>query len=712
MGEDEKEYARVKQYSGIIAKFSNSLTFVDDGAEWINLVRDLYGVNAEIRLTKSIRNPKTDIFELGYTGILDLSEWSVEDKKVQVKFNSSGMEQQIKSRKSQKIEIEREDTIDGKPIDPISIEQILLDGRRIFLESDFEITESNNVAHCDVNSDAGNTRSQTCGIPLKIKTNSHKGLINSVTPQTKGTEDIGDLDLMFLFDSDRDRIFQEISLNWSLSAFFQRYERIQWCTYQICLTVYENGFNFDLKNRIILAELTGLPVNVDFEYPQFRREMEGSNTFENFEVLEGESLAFECFLKADMFFANNAGVRCFAEDIVLEPIMKLKEDSVYKSSYSKNVLAHELGEHLAEIITGEKGAFISEALGRTDIGYAEDGFASLTGFAHGFWIRGFDRLPLDDEENKYRGLTTTWKDYLEFLRVAWNLNMGFETVNNKQVIRVEDNGYFFNLNVTIRLPYQVKKVKRKSANDYYFSGVEVGYPKAGEYEEAQGLDEYNAVSSFTTIITRIEKIFSWVSKIRPDSYGIEFARRKPKEDYHTEDTRYDNDIFAFDMKRFGGEFRQRKWQDDFDQEPTGTFSPETATNLRWTPFNAMIRAGWMIGTALLKYPMDYVRYASSTANSKLSTKTIGGNEYSENGNILNSELNRPRYQPEWIEFEHVVDYDIIKQVEGTSTILGKKVKNFYGLVEFLNENNDIERGFLFNLKPDKEGKWKLLKANR
>jgi hypothetical protein len=39
-------------------------------------------------------------------------------------------------------------------------------------------------------------------------------------------------------------------------------------------------------------------------------------------------------------------------------------------------------------------------------------------------------------------------------------------------------------------------------------------------------------------------------------------------------------------------------------------------------------------------------------------------------------------------------------------------QNYYGLVQFINEKNEIEFGYLWDLKPNKEGKWKLLKANK
>ena len=50
--DDEKEYSRHKKYHGIFTKFSNSLEFIEDGADFINEVRDAYNINAEITLLK------------------------------------------------------------------------------------------------------------------------------------------------------------------------------------------------------------------------------------------------------------------------------------------------------------------------------------------------------------------------------------------------------------------------------------------------------------------------------------------------------------------------------------------------------------------------------------------------------------------------------------------------------------------------------------
>jgi hypothetical protein len=298
--------------------------------------------------------------------------------------------------------------------------------------------------------------------------------------------------------------------------------------------------------------------------------------------------------------------------------------------------------------------------------------------------------------------------------VIWGLNIGIETVGFGERIRIAPKSYFYQNVVTIKLPNQVKNVKRTVSEKHYYSSIQLGYPKAGEYEEAMGLDEYNNLSNFSTVIVALKNVFTKITQMRPDSYGTEFCRRLQKHLFPTTDSRYDLDVFMFDLKRFVGDylFKQRKWQDDFAEEPTGVFSPETATNLRWSPFNLLLRHGWDIASSFVQNPLDYVRFSSSKANSNLKTRLIGGNEYQENGKILNSELGRARYKPDIIEFEHSVDYDLLKIIEGNSVILGKEIKNLYGQIEFTNEDGEIERGYLLSLKPNKEGKWKLMKANR
>lgn len=718
---DNKELARHKDYHGIFPKFSNNLKFIENAYDYLKTCYEVFGINADVRLVKDERHPRTDEWTRSYDGYLDLSTYQEEKKQISVKFNSGGLEAELKARESELVEITRDKTIDGLPLEPLRIDEVELDGRRIFLDTRFQPDNSINRVTLGVTSDAGNTRRLTKGFPLKLIAESHEQAQNVIL-YSEGNELVGTTGMMFFANSDSNRTlkikgegikFKPIIT----SPWLPPFSHIDWGIISVCLTVFENGIDYNVKNREYLFSSQTLPGNTYNQLLLTNNILRELNFERTINLQQNESIALEFFIEADLASGNN---RNFWVDFTeFDGLLKIEEDSFFEKSIANCVLPFELAERLIEIYTNKK-ALKSNVLGRTDIGYSQDGKASLIGQSHGFWIRNFS-----DEDEVFKPLTTSLKDFMKSFQAMYNLGLGIENDGFKEFARIEDLSYFYNRNVTIRLKNQVKNVKRSIATDYYYSGLELGYEKGGDYEEAFGLVEYNGQSNFATIIKRLRNTYSALSKYRTDSYGCEFARRKPRLTHETQDTRYDSDVFSFDMKR--GEntlFKLRKWQDDFEQAPTGTFSPETAYNLRLSPFNCLLRHGWVVASGLTKYLSDYVRYISSTANSSLSTKlrtdsnylldplhsVANGNEYGENGDIINSELSRPRYVPEFIEFEHEVDFDTNQAIFGTSTILGKKTPNIYGLIEFTNENGDLEKGFLISLKPNGKGNWKLLKA--
>lgn len=721
---DEKELTRHKDYHGIFPKFSNNLKFQGQAYDYLKAIYDVYGINAEVRLVKDEKHPKTDQWTRSYFGYLDMSTRQIEENKISFKFNSGGLEMEIKARESESVEITRNTTLDGLPLSDLPINEVELDGRRIFLKTLWEADEVNNSIFMGVRSSDGNTRGLTAGYPFKLITKSHDEA-HSVIPATEGSENNGSTGMMMLAIFDRERTIRLTGTETSFLPIIIESDW-QWAQYKISLVIYENGINYNVRERrtLFFADTNPNGEGVTTSLYNFQRPLfpSGSintgNTFsfdfdETINVQSGDSVAIEIFIKSDL--RNTAGSeRYYVTTTEMKGKIVAEEDSFFEKSISKFVLPHEAAERLIEIYTNKK-VLKSDALGRTDIGYQTDGKASLVGLSHGFWIRGFDSLPVGTEENPnpFRPLTTSLKEFLESYSATHNLGLGIENDGFKEFVRIEELGYFYNRNTTIKLPYQVKKVKRSDAVDYFYSSIEMGYEKGGDYEEAFGLAEYNGTTKFSTVIKRLTNKYTKLSKYRADSYGAEFARRKPNLTHGTEDTRYDSDVFQFDMKRdtLSNVFKLRKWQDDFEIAPSGTFSPETAYNLRLSPFNCMLRHGWTIASGLTKYLSDYVRYASSTANSSLSTKLIGGNEYAENGNIINSEIGRPRYVPEFIEFEHEVTFEINQLLMGSKVVLGKKIPNIYGCIEFTNENGEQEKGFLMNLKPNKQGQWKLLKVN-
>jgi len=708
---DDKEFARNEEYHGIVAKFSNNLKFIENGADYINYARDLLGINTPLKLTKYVKHPQTDKWIRDYWGYLDMSTWKCKNKEVSIKFNSGGLEELIKARETEEVEIDRLDTMDGKPLPELQVNEFAQDGRRIFLKSKWDVKLSpGELVDLSVFSDAGNTREATEGVPLSLTVNSHEQA-QSVIFNSQGDEENGTTGMMMLANFDRSRVVRVYGNQFKFRPTITQND-YQWAMFKVCLTVYSNGINYDLKERRTLFHAgensTSLP-----NFMAMHDQLYSIDFDETFEVEEGDSIAFEFFLKSDL--QGGGGARVTVRIPEIEGKVFCEEDSFFEPSKNKFVFVHDLIDRLCGICANKQNVFKSNFFGRTEIGYSENGYGAHVGLTHGFWIRGFDKLPESTEQNPnlFKPLTTSLKDAIDSCSAVFNVGLGIEEINKRERVRLEHMSYFYNNNVTIRLPNQVKNLERYEAVKHYFSSIEIGYEAGGDYSEAQGLDEPNGKSKFTTVITKIKETFEKVSRYRADSYGKEFARRKPKSDFDSLDTQYDQDIWFLDLKKGNTDvFLERKWQDDFEQEPTGVFAPETATNLRLSPFNNLLRHGWVVAACLAKYPMDYVRYGSSTANSQLKTKLIGGNLYAENGNIINSELGTPRYIPEWVEFEHECDFDVMQMVQGTTIIQGNEIPNFYGTVEYMVKENQWERGFLFNLKPNGEGKWRLLRSKR
>jgi hypothetical protein len=731
---------------------TNNLTFYNLGGLYITAIYDEFGINADLILTKEERNPRTDVWELVYTGFLDFSTYSSKDEGVSIKFVSSGLLRVIKARQNEKIELDRLDTLQGNEVPYLEPSQVALGGRNIQLNSLLETDEELAYTTTPISTSPGinmlsmrfqtkNTRTATIGYPMTVTYVSDEsvnqfvgGRLSFTSTPLEGREQA-----MFYAVSEKDTTLQ-LKVKYNFNIFKGNtylggqsdIKDLSNASMHLRLTIYENGTDYDFKN-VEIDNITSNLINGN----NFTTALQSGEFDYDLELLEGESASLEFFAGATRW-GDWIGVIPYSYGNLrasfqnMTGSIEIIRDSQYDPSVSKFHFPFNVANRFLKLFTEQDDLLVSNVLGKTEDGYEEDGEASLIGMAHGFWIRGFSK---DDggeitDENRYKSMTTSFSDFYKSYFDVWNLGAGIEKSGFKETFRIEKLGYFYNKNILIRLGQvvdgtfeylQVNNVKRTLNKKSFISGLDIGYTQGGDYEEAIGLDEYNTRTTLTTIIDKVKTSFKAVSNYRADSYGAEFARRKPYATFPTEDTKYDNSIWLLDLIRNPNStiFNQRLWQNDFSEEPTGVFSPATAQNLRLSPFNILLRHGWFIGAGLVKYPLDFIRYGSSVANSGLTTKLkladypqYGGVAHSENGNIQNSDLETARMDGEIIEFEFNVDYDLLQKIQGKTVILGKEIQNFYGLVSFMNENGDIEEGYLEKLSPNGVGKWKLNKFNR
>jgi hypothetical protein len=72
-------------------------------------------------------------------GYLDLMTRKWKINQLSVKFNSGGLQEDIKAREDESVEVDRLTTIDGSALFPIVDKEVYLSGRRIFLKSKWEV---------------------------------------------------------------------------------------------------------------------------------------------------------------------------------------------------------------------------------------------------------------------------------------------------------------------------------------------------------------------------------------------------------------------------------------------------------------------------------------------------------------------------------------------------------------------------------------------
>lgn len=712
--DSEPEFARNKKYFGIMSKRSNSLKFVKEGMDFILMIDRIYGINADLRLWIDEVDPITEKVTRVDNADLDFSTLIEEEYQLTIKANSSGLFKLMKSRLNQKIELERLDSIDGDTIPALNIHKMALSGRQILLNSLLETKEEDSENRAfRMKFKSNNDRTAILTIPTAVTYKSDALIHATYRDHFSTTPLIGEVEGLFYANNDVEKILK-IDISFQFEIEVEKFEDVDNSFFEVGLAKFGGGTDYDLIDRTLIGisrsvnSLNGLSVNESWS---------GEITLN-----AGESLALQWYGGGDNFGSAIDYGYIYLNFTNTFASIEITENSHRDSSVSNCILPFEAANRLIEVIAGRNDAFYSDVLGRTDLGYPVDGDAALLALTHGHWIRGFN-----SEDELYKPFTTSLRNFIESYFATWNLGLGIEQIGFSERVRIEEKSFFFNRNVTVRLGkpdangkfqyIEVSKVKRSKALDYIYSSLEFGYEKGGEYEEVNGLAEYNTLNTSTTIINRVQKLFRAVAKYRADGIGQELERRKQKEDLPTTDSKGDKHIWMNDLKR--GEtdvFEERIWSDDFEQEPTGVYSPETATNLRLSPANLLLRHGWFIAGCLVKYPFDYVRFGSSVANSNLSTQLIGKPEYKENGEgdttkiIQNNALERARFKPEWIEFEYNVDADLMKQIKGTSTILGKDIPNMYGLFEFKTKRG-IEKGYLWNLKPEGAGKFKVLSYN-
>jgi hypothetical protein len=368
----------------------------------------------------------------------------------------------------------------------------------------------------------------------------------------------------------------------------------------------------------------------------------------------------------------------------------LANETSFRPTTAKAIMIHEALKKMCQYYTDQDDCFYSPFFGRVDSvpAYPEDGPGSLMALTNGSNVRG-----------RVKTIFANLKDAITALNTIWCISWGFETINGVQKIRIDKKEHFFNKDeLTLDLG-QVDGVRKIVDMRYYYSQVEIGYPKI-DAGQINGIDELNTVRRFKSPLTQAKTKFSIRSPWRASGYEIEALRRLQSE---TKDSKLDDDNFLICMRRDGINFVPEKNEDFL--EVTNIFDPSSSYNLRITPAQNFIRHAKIWAAMVLKQANKLFEFTYGELN------YIAGTRRSDQGAVVNENGNvdvtgvEPLWYPERYEFVAPLRSDEFK-------IIRQKP---YGFIRFRDNLNVIHEGYILSIthKPEaKKGTFKLLRVFR
>lgn len=644
---------RDKIFRGTFRKFTNTFEFVGEARTRIRDLKEAEGVDAKMSLEIQIGNQSGHLSSFRTFAIFeaDFSSYDMAENVVTINFIDTSFEEKIKARSDIAINLNTLESIDGETITPFSngVNNAKINPRDILILTRFS-TPNDETQILD------ETYSGPSHIP-RIYNTFNMDVVYSNIPEMQPTTarsrnesffplSTAYIEGLFILNSTQDRLLTFDFTNMYLAA---RRTSAASDNFRIWtgFIKYQNGDNYDYVGSPDFVHISEL-IN-DVNVTHVMTEEVSWPTSVNYEIKEGESVGIG-------FFVDGIDTTAIF-DLIFDGHIEITFIDKYPSTTANIIFPHEAFTRSLQIITGIEKPFYSNFFGRPNSEnrtYPSYGEGSMLGLVNGKMLRNF---PYDENP-----INVKFKELFESYANIYNLGAGIETVNGAPVLRIEHIEHFF-LNEVLLTLNETNEVSNSFDSDLHFNSIKVGY-KDYEYEEANGVDAFNGSFEFSLPISSFENKLEIESKYRADD-GIEFARRKQRSEFPTDDTRYDKEIFLLSCQRSGPIFESKTWG-NYDVIE-GIFAGNTAYNLDITPQRNLRRWSKIFGSCLMLKEGKKIKYTKGANNAELITrKDTETNNVVEKGDILISYnsvsnpdgiLEVPFLLPEKFKLESPISYD-------------------------------------------------------
>jgi len=477
--EGELTFIRDKEYKGVIQSFStNELTFVKEGRDYIQRGYESGGIDFEIKIKIYLLQNSNFKYQLYFTGKLDLSTYKIDSIGVTCEVTPTGFQDVVLNRDDLEVNVRSTKFIGGGDG---SMEALSGVPQGVTIPK-YSATQN---ADWRFNSQSTNVSNYSHYLPMD-------NYFNEYSVEEVNDQDFDETTKFFVSDGGFDGNITgdlNVLINGSGSYTIEIYLRIRTIGGAIStVQSYTHSGTNNFEHRFTVDEAVSLG--------------------------DGDSLYFEGYLQGD-----NATIAYSGSTVSLYE--SIGEDLPQISPYMFYI--YEAFYRVLQLISGRYQCFYSEFLGRTDSvfeAYDEDGEGSLMAITSGKWIREFDW--------RTNPLNLSLKDLFKTINGIHNVGLEFsEDSVGREAVRLEKEQYFYDIetdetkektwktNQILDLSSWLnnENIEKEVLPDWYANEVEVGYSKF-EYENIQGLKEFNTISTWAIPIRSVKSKLDLTSAYR------------------------------------------------------------------------------------------------------------------------------------------------------------------------------------------------------
>ena len=625
----KKSFTRNLKYIGIFRKRTANLKLIGDGLQYCVQLYNIKGTEAIVNISVMQKKDYEDSWESEYEGIAKFNPFELEWNEdlaptLSIEFEDSGFHNKFLTRAGIDINVGSTLSIEGLDIGAIPTEQLQVHQRRIEEVNTFERYE-NYVYY------AGAVAPDPPPEPFL----SDDGHIIPLSKISGDSDFVKQADSFLISPMAEEGLIVEfvivpvaLTLKYNIAGSGHTHLGSTSTWVRFVIRKFTDKNDLTIFTDTLLHETAIVPPL--FDPSEFSFSFSGT---ESVNLLAGEALTLLAHFELG---GGGAGPHYDTTYTAADLTVSLVQN--YDEYLSECHFRYEFLQRIVQIMTDQIDCFKSDIFGRTGIGYSTDGLWHNNVVFSGKQLRGFDEHP-----------KSTFDKAFKSVRSIWNLGIGIEKFGSKFKVVVEDVTYFFRGTISVTL-HNVRKIKRVINDEFTFSEVKVGYEKS-EYEEVNGLEEYNNKSVFASYIKSETNTLDLISQERADGYGMEFARRKNIRVAATEDTSYDNEVFTA-MVYADTEAGVLKTQKDENYDSVENIaSPETAINLDITPQRNLYRNGDWVKGCVLKYPFEKLKFVSADKPTDLVSQRTGNTEVAEQTDVINGTLKSSLWKNENYIFE-------------------------------------------------------------